>query len=117
MKKLSKAIIILTVLLAISQVQVIAQVRERSEVGLGDTWNLKDIYTSDEAWEKSKEKLVEQFDTILKYKGKLGDSASDLLACLEFNSKVSKEFGRLQSYAAMKTDEDTRNSKYLAMKQ
>ena len=117
MKKLSKVIIILSVLLAISQVQVIAQVRKRSEVSVGDTWNLKDIYTSDKAWEKNKEKLVGQFDTILTYKGKLAKSASDLLACLEFNSKISKEFGRLHSYAAMKTDEDTRNSKYLAMKQ
>ncbi|MHC4363475.1 MAG: oligoendopeptidase F, partial [Planctomycetota bacterium] len=34
-----------------------------------------------------------------------------------FNSNLSREFGRLHSYAAMKFDEDTRNSKYLAMKQ
>ena len=117
MKTLLKGIVILSVLLAISQVQVIAQVRERSEVSVRDTWNLKDIYRSDKAWEKNKEKLAGQFDKVLTYKGKLGDSASDLLGCLEFNSKVSKEFGRLHSYAAMKSDEDTRNSKYLAMKQ
>ena len=117
MKTLLKGIVILSVLLAISQVQVIAQVRERSEVSVRDTWNLKDIYRSDKAWEKNKEKLAGQFDKVLTYKGKLGESASDLLGCLEFNSKVSKEFGRLHSYAAMKSDEDTRNSKYLAMKQ
>ncbi|MHC4792343.1 MAG: oligoendopeptidase F, partial [Planctomycetota bacterium] len=43
--------------------------------------------------------------------------ASELLACLEFNSRLSKEFERLHSYASQKSDEDTRNSKYLAMRQ
>jgi oligoendopeptidase F len=61
--------------------------------------------------------LAGRFDEVLKYRGKLAGSASELSACLEFSSNISKEFGRLHSYAAMKYDEDTRNSKYLAMKQ
>ncbi len=40
-----------------------------------------------------------------------------MLGCLRLNSDISKEIGRLHSYASMKSDEDTRNATYLAMKQ
>jgi hypothetical protein len=36
---------------------------------------------------------------------------------MEFGSRISKQFGRLFSYAAMKSDEDTRDSEYLAVRQ
>ena len=43
--------------------------------------------------------------------------ASSLADCLELDTDISKTFGRLYSYASMKSDEDTRRSKYLAMRQ
>ncbi|MHC4187739.1 MAG: oligoendopeptidase F, partial [Planctomycetota bacterium] len=115
MKKL--IILILAVLLVSSQNFTLAQTRERSKIPLNDTWNLTDISASDEQWEKDKQDLVEQFDKILPFKGKLVVSPSQLLACLELNSQISKEFGRLYSYASMKSDEDTSNSQRLGMKQ
>jgi oligoendopeptidase F len=117
MNRLFNILILLIALFIFSQTQVFSQTRERAEVPVEDTWKLEDLYTSDEAWNKAKQKWAAQFDNILKYKGKLANSASELLACLEFNSDISKEFGRLQSYAAMKSDQDMRDSKYLAMKQ
>jgi len=93
------------------------QVRERSEVPVEATWNLQDLYPSDQAWAEAKDRLAGQLDKVLEFKGKLAQSPSELLACLEFNSNLSKELSRLHSYAAMKVDEDTRNSKYLAMRQ
>ena len=117
MNKILNVIIILITVFAFSQAQVLAQTRERSEVSAKYKWKLEDLYSSNEAWNKAKQKLVAQFDEVTGYQGKLASSASELLACLEFNSGVSKEFRRLYSYANMKSDEDTRNSKYLAMKQ
>jgi len=93
------------------------QVRERSEVPVEATWNLQDLYPSDQAWAEAKDRLAGQLDKVLEFKGKLAQSPSELLACLEFNTNLSKELSRLHSYAAMKVDEDTRNSKYLAMRQ
>ncbi len=93
------------------------EVRERSEVPVEATWNLQDLYPSDQAWAEAKARLAGQLDKVLEFKGKLAQSPSELLACLEFNSDLSKELSRLHSYAAMKVDEDTRNSKYLAMRQ
>ncbi len=117
MNKVLNVIIILITVFAFSQVQVLAQTRERAEVSAKYKWKLEDLYASDEAWNKAKQDLVAQFDEITGYQGKLANSASELLACLEFDSRVSKEFGRLYSYASMKSDEDTRNSECLAMKQ
>lgn len=117
MNKASGVIVVLSALLVFFASQVLSQTRQRSEVPVKDRWKLEDLYPSDEAWNKAKEKLVAQFDEVLEYKGRLAKSASELLTCLDFNSRLSREFGRLHSYAAMKADEDTRNSKYLAMRQ
>ncbi len=122
MKKLS--IIIITILVAVSgcnepkvQVQAQTQNRERADIAEEYKWRLEDLYPSDEAWEKAKEELAAQFDEVTQFQGKLAASAKELLACLEFDSNISKEFARLYSYAHMKSDQDTRNSTYLAMEQ
>ncbi|MFC1635427.1 oligoendopeptidase F [Planctomycetota bacterium] len=103
--------------LAFSQIEVPVKARERSEIAAEFKWKLEDLYPSDQAWNEAKQQLAAQFDEVTKYKGKLASSASELLACLEFDSRVSREFGRLFSYASMKSDEDTRDSNYLGMKQ
>ena len=103
--------------LALPQYQVLSQTRERSEIAAQYKWNLKDLYPSDEAWDKAKDELAGRFDEVTKYKGRLASSASTLLACLKLDSQISKEFGRLFSYASMKSDQDTGNSKYLGFKQ
>ena len=118
MKKLSGIVIMMEIaFLALPQYQVLSQTRERSEIAAQYKWNLKDLYPSDEAWDKAKDELAGRFDEVTKYKGKLASSASTLLACLKLDSQISKEFGRLFSYASMKSDQDTGNSKYLGFKQ
>jgi oligoendopeptidase F len=117
MNKVLNIVVILITVFAFTQTQVLAQTRERKEVPEEYQWKLEDLYASDQAWNEAKKELVAQFDEITQYQGKLGSSASELLTCLEFDGKVSKEFGRLYSYAHMKSDEDTGNSKYLAMEQ
>ena len=118
MNKTSSAVLVmLSLVFAFSQTLVLSQTRERSEILPEYKWKLEDLYPSDQAWNQAKEELAAQFDQVTKYKGKLASSASDLLACMEFDSRISREFGRLYSYASMKSDEDTRDSTYLAMKQ
>ena len=117
MNRVLNVIILLITVVIFSHTQVLAQTHERAEISDKYKWNLEDLYSSDEAWNTAKQELVERFDEVSGYQGKLANSSSELLACLEFNSKVSKEFGRLYSYANMKSDEDVGNSKYLAMKQ
>jgi oligoendopeptidase F len=104
-------------LFAFSQTEALSQSRERSEIAIEDKWKLEDLYPSDDAWNKAKQEVAAQFDEVTRYKGKLAGSASTLLECLELDSRISKEFGRLFCYASMKSDEDTGNSKYLGFKQ
>jgi oligoendopeptidase F len=117
MNRVLNIIILLVTVVTFSPARVLAQTRERAEISDKYKWNLEDLYASDEAWNQAKQELVAQFDQVSEYKGKLANSASELLACLKFSSSVSKDFGRLYSYANMKSDEDVGNSKYLAMKQ
>jgi len=117
MKKILITITALTVLLTVSSKQSRCQIHERSEIPVKDTWKLEDLYASDELWNEAKEKLVAQFDNVLRYKGELASSSDQLLECLEFNSDISREVGRLYSYASMKSDQDTRNPRYLGMRQ
>jgi len=117
MNKKSNLVIVFVIFITFSPALLLSEVRERADVPVKDIWNLNDLYDSDESWSESVQKLVAQFDEVLAYKGKLASSACELLACLKFNSRLSKEFDRLYSYASMKSDEDTRNSKYLGMRQ
>ncbi len=90
---------------------------ERKDLKETDTWKLEDIYASPAAWRKAKETLAPKIDNILSFKGKISRSPAQLLKCLEFDSELSKEFSRLYSYAQMRSDEDTRISKYVGMTQ
>lgn len=117
MNKVSRIIIVSAAVLATCQNRVLSQTRERSQIPDQDKWKLEDLYPSDHVWTEAKQKLTAQLDEITQYKGKLANSASQLLACLEFNSRISKEFGRLFSYASMKSDEDLRDAPRLGMKQ
>jgi oligoendopeptidase F len=109
--------IVPAIALVFSQTELSVKARERSDVATEHKWKLEDLYSSDEAWDEAKKDIVARFDEIAKYNGKLADSASELLACLKLDSLISKEFGRLFSYASMKSDEDTRISENLGMKQ
>ena len=103
-----------------------AQERDRSKIDEKYKWNLSDIYTSDEAWRVAKQRLTDanpasevtrSIPALGKFKGTLGTSASQLLACLDLITEINKEFTRLYSYASMSLDQDTRVQSYLGMQQ
>jgi oligoendopeptidase F len=117
MNRFVRVTVLVAALIALAQTQGLSKTIESSGVAAKYRWKLEDLYPSDQAWNKAKEQLAAQFDEVLSYKGKLSGSAGDLRACLDFNSRLSKDFGRLHSYAAMRSDADTRNSECLAMRQ
>jgi len=93
------------------------QTQDRAKIPSAQQWRLEDLYPSDTAWKQAKDEVAGRLDGILQYKGKLTDSPASMLACLTLHSEMSKAFGRLYSYAHMKSDQDTRDATYLAMKQ
>jgi oligoendopeptidase F len=94
-----------------------SQERDRSKIPDKYKWNLADIYPSVDAWQAAKVKLIAEMNGIEQFKGKLSTSARDMLACLDFNMKLSKEFARLSVYASMLSDQDTRDAANLALTQ
>jgi oligoendopeptidase F len=94
-----------------------AQERDRTTIADQYTWNLADIYPSDEAWRVAKEEFVKNLPSVDRCRGTLGQSAHQMLECLDLLTRLNKDFARLYSYASMKSDQDTRVSTYLAMQQ
>jgi oligoendopeptidase F len=105
------------VLLTVACANAVAQTRARSSIDVQSIWRLEEIYPSDAAWSAAKDRVATQFDGIVAFKGTLASGPDRLLGCLEKDSTIDKQLGRLFSYASMKSDQDTRESKYIGMKQ
>ena len=88
----------------------------RSEVPEESTWNLKDVFESDEAWQAEYEALKAVPEQIEAFRGRLGESAETLLEWFRLNDALSVRLEKLYGYANCKGDEDTGNSFYQDMR-
>lgn len=103
-------------MMVFSMQDVTAQEKDRSKIDAQYKWDLTDLYPSDEAWASRKEELKKRLPAVEEFKGTLGGSSKQLQSCLDLVNDIYKELARLQSYAHMHFDEDTRVSKYQSMK-
>lgn len=105
------------VLFAASTLVSQTQERDRSKIPDDYKWDLTALYPSDQAWRSAKEKLASGLPKLRQFQGTLSSTAPHLADALEMQSNFERELSRLYSYAAMKSDEDTRVSTYQAMQQ
>lgn len=91
--------------------------KTRNEIPDKFKWNLSDIYKSEADWRAAKNSLSVELNEVVKFKGTLTKSASDLLKCMEYNAKMMKEANKLYLYANLNSDLDTREMKYTGLKQ
>ena len=108
---------LITGMLLLSSSLAFSQMKVRDELPEKYKWNLTDLYKTDESWKQEKERLQQDMQKMATYKGKLTQSAATLLEALEYNNTLVKDMVRLSSYASMKSDQDTRVTKYAGMKQ
>ena len=87
----------------------------RGTVKVGDTWDLSSLFASDDDWENTFKQFEKQIPQFEKHRGKLGESAKALAACLRFDSDLDRLAERLGTYAFLKTTEDQTNSVYQRM--
>src|SRR3990170_1344125 len=78
-------------------------------------WNLKDIYSSEDLWEKDFIWIKENISKYKKFTGTLGNSSDSLAACLKFDDEISIKLERLYLYAMLSKDSDMRENQYQAM--
>ncbi len=85
---------------------------KRSEVPEEMTWNLKDMFESDQAWMAEYEAMKKFPAKIAAFQGTLARSAQDLLAWFRLQDEIELRLSVLMGYASCKGDEDTGNSFY-----
>ena len=90
---------------------------ERNEIPTKLTWNLADLYADEAAWTAAKTDLAKRIPELGRYQGHLGDSAAKLHEALAAVMAVSQEYGKLAPYANMLSDQDSRVSHSLEMRQ
>ena len=90
---------------------------ERAEVPEKYKWNTADLYPGDAAWEKDKEAISARIPRLASYQGKLGLSGRDLFAAIDAKMSLMQDLNRLQVYASMCSDGDTRVSRTWQMSQ
>ncbi|MGB6178261.1 oligoendopeptidase F [Carnobacterium sp.] len=88
---------------------------KRKDVPEKLSWNLKNIFETDEEFYKAYEELEQKITRISNFKGKLGQSSDFLLESLECILKISNQLETIYVYAHLKNDQDTTNSIYQAM--
>jgi oligoendopeptidase F len=87
----------------------------RSKVKTADTWDLAPMCESDVQWEEMFATLDQLIAGFAKFRGKLGQGAKTLAACLAFDSDFDRLGERVGGYAHLKATEDQANSTYQAM--
>lgn len=89
---------------------------KRDQVSEEFTWNLKDIFESDEAWAAENESLKAALKEAEAFRGRLGESAEALLGFFRLDDKLSVRAEKLYCYASCKSDQDISNSFYQDMR-
>jgi oligoendopeptidase F len=78
----------------------------RSEVPEELTWNLKDLFVSDEAWEAELASIDADISAVSQYKGTLGQGSKTLLSCLSAQEQVSMKLIKAFTYASLRQSAD-----------
>ena len=92
------------------------KIPQRNEIPTEYTWALEDLYATVDDWKKDMEKLKGTLSKIEAYKGKLAESASELLGFLKLMDEISVIIDSFANYAFRKADEDTKNATWQGYK-
>ena len=88
------------------------KIPQRNEIEEKYTWNLADIYQSDNDWEADFGKAQGIIASAPEFAGKLAGSSETLYRCLEARSELMLILSCLNQYASLSRDLDNRVSKY-----
>lgn len=82
----------------------------RDQIDPKYTWNLKDIYATEDGWEKDFKWAEENMARYKNFVGKLGTSATELLNAIKFDDEMGIKLSRLFLYSSLAKDLDLTNS-------
>jgi oligoendopeptidase F len=79
----------------------------RCQLPPATTWNLADIFPSDEAWAAELKQVTARLAEAERYRGRLGESPARLLEWFDWSGSVRQAVNRVTGYAHLQHDEDT----------
>jgi oligoendopeptidase F len=84
--------------------------KNRNEINDEFKWDLSSLYESLASFESDFEKVKDNGNQLLSYKGKILENASNLLEVIEGSLEVNRKLSNLYAFAKMRSDEDTANT-------
>jgi oligoendopeptidase F len=87
----------------------VSQRLRRSDVPQELTWRLEDLFPTEQAWEQALASLSSRVSEVTVHKGRLGESAKTLQACLDAREALQKEADRVLIYAQLQLAADGSN--------
>src|SRR5471032_2325422 len=86
----------------------------RAEIPETDKWDLRHLFQDVGKWQEDVAWVQANYARLADWKGKLGQSAEDLAACLEFEKELDLKIERLYHFASLQLSEEGSNTEYLA---
>ena len=87
----------------------------RKDVKEENTWNVKDIYKSEDEWKKEKKEVEKLIGKIEEKKKEWTATPEKMYAFLKFMDEISMKMSKLYSYTSLMYDTDMENAKYQSM--
>ena len=78
----------------------------RSEVPVESTWNLQDLFVSEEAWESALQEIQTDISKFAAFKGTLHKDEKALLECLTAQEQLTMKLVKARTYASLKQSAD-----------
>ena len=86
----------------------------RADLPDSDKWDLTHLFSGADKWAEDFAWIQQTYPNITEWKGRLGESAATLGACLEFEKSLDQRIERVCHYASLQLAEDSANPEYLA---
>jgi oligoendopeptidase F len=86
----------------------------RADIPDSDKWDLTHLFGDPNKWNEDFIWLQQNYSKLTEWKGRLGESAVALAACLEFEKSLDQKIERVAHYASLQLAEDSANPEYLA---
>ncbi|MGY3715811.1 oligoendopeptidase F [Sutcliffiella cohnii] len=86
----------------------------RSDVPVEQTWDLRDLFQTEEDWETELVAVETDIQTVTKYKGAVCENAKSLLECLKAKDALQERLMRVATYADLQMSVDGTNPNYQA---
>jgi len=110
-------LVLLALLAAMPDSSLAQAAKNRSDIPEKYKWNLSDLFKSEAEWKVSRDALAKRVTELARFQGTLGNSAGAMFDALDAIWKAQLELERVYVYAASRSDEDTRVSAPLEMRQ